>query len=186
MANSLTIQNSGFSVLGAESIVDPTAGTYTVPVNAKLTMAYTAGSGAGAINVATQGQIVLTASGAATINLNTGAITGGTTTINGLTVTSLTKPDGAVFTTTAVKDFQFQLATSGSASATLYSGPSNGWSSMLGSGTFPLRGGTNGGGLKSLCSDSIGWAVSSGLANLVITNADSASAATIQFYLGGI
>lgn len=186
--NTVSISSSGASVQGGLNVTDPTAGTFTIPINVRQNLVYTAGSGAQQVNGITQGQLVLAANSACTINFNTGAITGSqTTTINNNTATSLLEPDGTTFTTSAVKIFLIALQdTPGSASAALFPGASNGWSSMLGSGTtFPLRGGAGGGTFSDLCSDSIGWPVSSSLANLVLNNVDPSNAATFQFCFGG-
>lgn len=193
--NTISITSAGVMVQGAVNVTDPTNGNYAVPINfSNLGLTYGSGGGAGQVNVSTVGQLLLAPNSNCTINLNTGALAGSVTaTINGNTQTSLVEPDGTVFVTTAAKTIVIGLQPTpnptsgavGSASLNLFPGPVNGWSSMLGNSTIPVRGGLYGGPFSNMCSDSIGWPVSASLANLVVNNADPVNPATIQFVFQG-
>lgn len=179
-----SITSTGASVRANVAVNDPTIGAYNIPVNLQASLAFTQGSGANQINVMTAFQTILPGAGSCTYNLNTGAISGAnTTTINNNTVTSLSTPDSQAFLTTALKDFYaFIPATSGSNSATFAPGPTNGFTGWMG-GSGPSEG------VRAFvhraCSDSIGWSVSSSLANLVLTNSSSTATLTVQGFMAG-
>ncbi len=157
--------------------------SYNIGIDPDVSLSLANGTGQGQVNQYCEQQLVLPPSGADTINLNTGAITGSQT-------ITLTKPDNLTFAlTTGLKYAEFYLQP-GAVSVTLSPGTATGFVGWMGGTTpsTPIRGSTTagiGGNFRSVAGDSIGFTVSSSFKNLVITNNDGSASATINMYLAG-
>jgi hypothetical protein len=165
---------------------------YNVPTNSsngQQKVSYAAGGGENGINKSVNITFnPFPASGAVSINLNTGALSGSFT-------GNLVLPDGSACTFAGINILDVNLAapgndSAGSASFTIAGGPTNGWMGPTGNSTVPLDiigsdSNGQGGGLSFDRSDSIGYPVSASHCELVLTNLDSVNAGNITLNLSG-
>ncbi len=156
---------------------------YNIAISPDVGLSLSNGTGEGQVSQYCEQQLVIPPSGADTINLNTGAVTGSQT-------ITLTKPDNLTFAlTTGLKYAEFYLQP-GAVSVTLSPGTATGFVGWMGGTTpsTPIRGSSTagiGGNFRVVGGDSIGFAVSASLRNLVITNNDGSASATVNMYLAG-
>lgn len=182
MAATFTTSISSISQ-GANGAVAVTDGqiAYTVNVSVDDKITFSAGAGAGAVNNIHWGDHTIAGSSSININLFTGAVTGSET----LTLNTPAQQD---FALTGLKYFEVTMGTdtTTSASISLAAGSASGFAGWNGNSTVPMTvvRSTNGGNFRMMKPDAAGWEVSASLANLVINNSDTTTAA-ITLYIAG-
>ncbi len=176
MANTYTVTVQQ-GVNGQINVVGP-VNNYPVPVQSNNNITLTNGSGFGQVNQVYLAQRIIPASGADTIDLKGGTITGSET-------VTLTMPDNEAFALTAnIKAFEIQFwPGTGNSSITITAGGSSGFAGWFGSGET-VGNSSLGGGCSHI--DLRGFTVDNTHKNLVITNNDASNASTFTLMMAGV
>lgn len=176
--STLTVKASA----NGQVVTDDTLNPQTLKLdNPTFSKKFTNGAGAGLLNKECAVQLVIPASGADTINLATGAVTGSET-------KTLKTPDGTTLALTGLKVFHAILVASGADSVTVNVGAGTDSFTGWGGGATKLGELVGDGGATVLqCrTDAAGWVIDGTHKNIVIQNHDGDSTATVNLVLAGI
>jgi len=186
-SDSIYISNIPIGYTGQDNTVNGSlSGSYPLCKPSLGGLTFNPGTGAGLVTQETENLFLIPPSGVCSINLHTGVAQ-----IAGVSTITMTNGSGLNFAlVTGLKLIEAYLnGGAGSASSiTLSGGSTSPFAGWFGGGTGePVRNGAGGPGAdtRHICGDSIGFAVSATVANLLITNNDGANTATVNVLLAG-